>query len=208
MRVHRVRFSNTPTVAFLQARPQGVLSESHAQVEKVLRARRRRNASQKKQKRQCEDVQWEHEPECLGPKSNRVLGGGKGASEWMNRRCDERLLEAVRLEVVTPGIAASEEWGGCAMMIRAAAGHDLWSVLVCCRRAVGAIRKRCVIRPRVFVGETSRLRRIKILWPTFNSTRAYRCNLQHPWLQPSPHPRCPPDAQRQTRGALRGVFTP
>ena len=80
---------------------------------------------QKKQKRQCDDVQWERDPECLGPKSNRVLGGGKGASEWMNRRCDERLLEAVRLEVVTPGIAASEEWGGCAMMIRAAAGHGL-----------------------------------------------------------------------------------
>ena len=120
MRVHRVRFSNTPTVAFLQARPQGVLSESHAQVEKVLRARRRRNASQKKQKRQCEDVQWEHEPECLGPKRNRVLGVGKCASERVNCRCDERLLEAVRIGVVTPGMAASEERGGCAMMIRAA----------------------------------------------------------------------------------------
>ena len=64
---------------------------------------------QKRQKRQCDDVQWEHEPECLGPKRNRVLGGGKRASERVNRRCDERLLEAVRLDVVTPGLAASEE---------------------------------------------------------------------------------------------------
>ena len=94
----------------------------------MRRARRRTNAMQKIQERQCDDVQWEHEPECLGPKSNRVLGGGKGASERVNRRCDERLLEAVRLEVITPGMAASEEWGGCAMMIRAAAGHLKWSV--------------------------------------------------------------------------------
>ena len=49
-----------------------------------------------------------------------MLGVGKCASERVNRRCDERLLEAVRIGVVTPGIAASEERGGCAMMIRAA----------------------------------------------------------------------------------------
>ena len=67
---------------------------------------------QKIQKRQCDDVQWEHELECLGPKRNRVLGGGKRASERVNRRCDERLLEAVRLDVVTPGLAASEERHG------------------------------------------------------------------------------------------------
>ena len=36
MRVHRVRFSNAFTVAFLQARPQGVLSESHAPPPKML----------------------------------------------------------------------------------------------------------------------------------------------------------------------------
>ena len=68
-------------------------------------------------------MQWECNPERLGPKCNRVLGGGKRASERVNRRCDERLLETVRLGVVTPGTAASEERGGCAMMIRAAAGH-------------------------------------------------------------------------------------
>ena len=33
----------------------------------------------------------------------------------VNRRCDERLLETVRLGVVAPGLAASEEWGGCAI---------------------------------------------------------------------------------------------
>ena len=54
-------------------------------------------------------MQWEREPGCLGPKRNRVLGGGKRASERVNRRCDERLLETVRLDVVTPGTAASEE---------------------------------------------------------------------------------------------------
>ena len=43
---------------------------------------------------------------------NRVLGGGKRASERVNRRCDERLLETVRLGVVTPGLAASEEHHG------------------------------------------------------------------------------------------------
>ena len=57
-------------------------------------------------------MQWERGPECLGPKRNRVLGGGKRASERVNRRCDERLLEAVRLGVVTPGLAASEERNG------------------------------------------------------------------------------------------------
>ena len=62
-------------------------------------------------------MQWEREPECLGPKRNRVLGGGKGASERVHRRWDERLLETDRL-VVTLGMAASEERGGCAMMIR------------------------------------------------------------------------------------------
>jgi hypothetical protein len=70
-------------------------------------------------------VQWECDPECLGPKRNRVLGGGKRASERVNR-----LLETVRLGVVTPGTAASEERGGCAMMIRAAAGHGLVTFLV------------------------------------------------------------------------------
>ena len=75
---------------------------------------------QKKQKRQCDDVQWERDPECLGPKRNRVLGGGKCASERVNRRCDERL-------VVTPGMAASEERGGCAMMIRRAAARHFSS---------------------------------------------------------------------------------
>jgi len=63
---------------------------------------------QKIQKRQCDDVQWEHELECLGPKRNRVLRGGKRASERVNRRCDERLLETLRLGVVAPGFAASE----------------------------------------------------------------------------------------------------
>ena len=76
--------------------------------------------NRKKHKHQCEDVQWEHEPECLGPKRNRVLGGGKRASERVNRRCDERLLETVRIGVVTPCLAASEERGGCA-----AARHGL-----------------------------------------------------------------------------------
>ena len=69
-------------------------------------------------------MQWERAPECLGPKRNRVLGGGKRASERVNRRCNERLLETVRLGVVTLGMAASEERGGCAMMIRDAAGHS------------------------------------------------------------------------------------
>ena len=64
---------------------------------------------QKNQKRQRDDMQREEEPECLGPKCNRVLGGGKRASERVNRQCDERLLEAGRLDVVTPGLAASEE---------------------------------------------------------------------------------------------------
>ena len=41
--------------------------------------------------------------------SNRVLGGGKRASERVNPPCDERLLETVRLGVVAPGLAASEE---------------------------------------------------------------------------------------------------
>ena len=57
-------------------------------------------------------MQWERGPECVGPKRNRVLGGGKRASERVNRRCDERLLETVRLGVVAPGLAASEERHG------------------------------------------------------------------------------------------------
>ena len=76
---------------------------------------------QKEHKRQCDDVQWEREPECLGPKRNRVLGGGKRASERVNRPCDERLLEAVRLDVVAPGLAASEERHG-AGRLRSARG--------------------------------------------------------------------------------------
>ena len=43
-------------------------------------------------------MQWEHEPECLGPKCSGVLEGGKRASERVDRRCDERLLETVRLD--------------------------------------------------------------------------------------------------------------
>ena len=57
-------------------------------------------------------MQWEHEPECLGPKCSGVLEGGKRASEWVDRRCDERLLETVHLGVVTPGLAAREERHG------------------------------------------------------------------------------------------------
>ena len=67
---------------------------------------------QNKQKHQRDDMQREEEPECLGPKCNRVLRGGKRASERVNSRCDERLLEAGRLDVVTPGLAASEERHG------------------------------------------------------------------------------------------------
>ena len=57
-------------------------------------------------------MQWERAPECLGPKRNRVLGGGKRASEWVNRRREERLLEADRLGLVTPGLTSSEERHG------------------------------------------------------------------------------------------------
>ena len=42
----------------------------------------------------------------------RCIGGGKRASERVNSRCDERLLETVHLGVVTPGLAASEERHG------------------------------------------------------------------------------------------------
>ena len=89
---------------------------------------------QNKQKHQRDDMQREEEPECLGPKRKGVLGGGKRASERVNRRCDERLLETVRLGVVTPGMAASEERAGCAMMIRAAAGHGRDGSLGACSR--------------------------------------------------------------------------
>jgi hypothetical protein len=54
-------------------------------------------------------VHWEHEPEYLGPKRNRVLGGGKRASEWVNRWRNERLLET--LGVVAPGLGSSEVGG-------------------------------------------------------------------------------------------------
>ena len=57
-------------------------------------------------------MQWEHEPECLGPKRNRVLGVSKGASEWVNRRREERVLEAVCLGIVTPGLTSREERHG------------------------------------------------------------------------------------------------
>ena len=53
---------------------------------------------------QRDDMQWERAPECLGPKRNRVLGGGKRAGEWVDLRHDERLL--ARLGFVTPGLAA------------------------------------------------------------------------------------------------------
>ena len=54
-------------------------------------------------------MQWEHKPECLGPKCNRVLGGGEHASERVKRRRYERLLETTRFEVFTPGLAAREQ---------------------------------------------------------------------------------------------------
>ena len=54
-------------------------------------------------------MHWEHEPEYLGPKRNRVLGGGKRASEWVNRWRNERLLETVHLGIVAPGLGSSEE---------------------------------------------------------------------------------------------------
>ena len=64
---------------------------------------------QNKQKHQRDDMQREEEPECLGPKCNRVLSGGKHASERVKRRRYERLLETTRFEVFTPGLASSEE---------------------------------------------------------------------------------------------------
>ena len=53
-------------------------------------------------------MQWEHEPERLGLKHNRVLGGGKRASEWVNCRRDERLRGTVCLRVVASGLASSD----------------------------------------------------------------------------------------------------
>ena len=88
------------------------------------------------QKRQCDDVQWEHELECLGPKRNRVLGDGKRASDRVNRRCDERLLETLR-DVVAPGLAASEERHGAGRLrhhpckaARTRPGHPAANLLV------------------------------------------------------------------------------
>ena len=72
---------------------------------------------QKTQKRQRDDMQREEEPEYLGPKCNLVLGGSKRASDRVNRQCDERLLEAGRLDVVTPGLAANEERLGAGRLI-------------------------------------------------------------------------------------------
>ena len=59
-------------------------------------------------------MQWEHEPERLGLKHNRVLGGGKRASEWVNRRRDERLRGTVRLSVVATGLASGLASSDCA----------------------------------------------------------------------------------------------
>ena len=67
---------------------------------------------QNKQKHQRDDMQREEEPECLGPKCNRVLGGGEHASERVKRRRYERLPGTTRFEVFTPGLAAREERHG------------------------------------------------------------------------------------------------
>ena len=105
---------------------------------------------QNKQKHQRDDMQREEEPECLGPKCNRVLGGGKHASERVNRRCDERLLEAGRLDVVTPGLAASEERHG--------AGRVRHDDMCKAPDAAAVSREKvcsCVAPVRFFVGEPS-----------------------------------------------------
>ena len=67
-------------------------------------------------------MQWEHEPERLGLKHNRVLGGGKRASEWVNRRRDERLRGTVRLRVVGLRVVGLASASGLASSDRAGRG--------------------------------------------------------------------------------------